>query len=407
MTRMTQKQRAVWRGSILESRRWNVSYGATRSGKTYLDYFRIPRRISRCTGAGLIMLIGNTQLTLERNILAPMRNIYSAGLVGNINSKNMVTLFGREAYAVGADKISQVARLQGAGIEYAYGDELTTWHPDVFEMLKSRLDKPNSCMDGTCNPANPTHWVKAFLESDADIFQMGFCIDDNPFLDPVFVENLKREYYGTVYYDRFILGLWKAAEGVVYRQFADAPERFIIDEAPPIAFASVGVDFGGNKSAHSFVCTGFTPGMREVVKLKEYYRKKILTPDELANDFIEFIRECRAQWKIIECRADSAEQVLIAGLQQALVRARIPLDVSNALKRPITDRIRLDQALMGTGRFKIMRSCKYLIQAYQDALWNSKAQNDARLDDGSTMIDPLDASEYSVEPFHQDLIARG
>ena len=27
------------------NRRWNIKYGATRSGKTYLDYFVIPKRI--------------------------------------------------------------------------------------------------------------------------------------------------------------------------------------------------------------------------------------------------------------------------------------------------------------------------------------------------------------------------
>ena len=53
-------------------------------------------------------------------------------------------------------------------------------------------------------------------------------IDDNPFLDSAFVENLKREYAGTVYYDRYINGLWVAAEGSIYRTFADDPERFII-----------------------------------------------------------------------------------------------------------------------------------------------------------------------------------
>lgn len=39
---------------------------------------------------------------------------------------------------------------------------------------------------------------------------------------------MKREYAGTVYYDRFILGRWVAAEGAVYRLFADDPERFVV-----------------------------------------------------------------------------------------------------------------------------------------------------------------------------------
>ena len=58
---------------------------------------------------------------------------------------------------------------------------------------------------------------------------MAFTIDDNPFLDPSFVASLKREYAGTVYYDRFILGKWKAAEGLIYQQFADNPDMYLTD----------------------------------------------------------------------------------------------------------------------------------------------------------------------------------
>ena len=75
-------------------------------------------------------------------------------------------------------------------------------------------------------------------------------------MDPAFVENLKREYAGTVYYDRYINGLWVAAEGSIYRTFADNLEKFIITDewlkAHPLSTATIGVDFGGNRSGHAF-----------------------------------------------------------------------------------------------------------------------------------------------------------
>ena len=75
--------------------RWNVKTGATGSGKSWIDYaVTIPKRIMACRGEGLIVLIGNTQGTLERNILDPMRNIWGDVLVGTISSKNTVQLFG-------------------------------------------------------------------------------------------------------------------------------------------------------------------------------------------------------------------------------------------------------------------------------------------------------------------------
>lgn len=74
-----------------------------------------------------------------------------------------------------------------------------TGRRDVFELLKSRLDKAYSCFDGTFNPQYPSHWLKAFLDSDADLFSQTYTIDDNPFLPPEFVESLKREYAAAVY----------------------------------------------------------------------------------------------------------------------------------------------------------------------------------------------------------------
>lgn len=410
MARMTLKQREVWRNTILDNHRWNISYGATRSGKTYLDYFKIPRRLERCTGDGLILLLGNTQQTLERNILAPMRKMYGVGLVGDIRrGVNQVRLFGHDVYALGAEKINQVSKIQGAGFEYVYGDEITTWNRNVFDMLKSRLDKAHSCFDGTCNPEAPTHWFKEFLESDADIYAQKFSIDDNPFLDPTFVANLKKEYAGTVLFDRYILGNWVAAEGAIYKHFADNPERYIIDEVPKgLVFATIGIDFGGNKSGHSFTFTGFWPKMKGIVTLADFYRRGIITPDQLAEDFITFVRRCEGfELKIVEIRADSAEPVLIAGLQKALIEARLPYAITNAIKEPIINRIRLYTVLLAHDNWQIMRSCESTIEAFRTAVFDSKALEDKRLDDGTTIIDPIDSQEYSTEPYSDALLYGG
>ena len=68
----TDKQTEFWKNA---HHRWNIKEGATRSGKTFLDYFHIPKRICETTGTGLIVLMGNTRGTLNRNILEPMRSI--------------------------------------------------------------------------------------------------------------------------------------------------------------------------------------------------------------------------------------------------------------------------------------------------------------------------------------------
>lgn len=222
--------------------RWNVKIGATGSGKSFLDYaVTIPKRIASCKGEGLIILFGNTRGTLERNILEPMREIWSPELIGTIRTDNTLSIFGKVAYALGADNKKHVARIQGATIEYAYGDEITTWSQDVFQMLKSRLRCDHSYFDGTCNPESPNHWFKAFLESDADIYKQSYVIDDGVLPENV-VEELKKEYAGTVYYKRYILGEWALAEGLIYPMYQNA----LVDAMPDVPASEyvVSIDYG-------------------------------------------------------------------------------------------------------------------------------------------------------------------
>ena len=224
------------------SHRWNVKTGATGSGKSYLDIgATIGKRVFATRGEGLIVLLGNTRGTLERNILEPMRNLYGPECVGNIRSDNTMNLFGKKAYALGADNKKHVARIQGATIEYAYGDEVTTWSEEVFQMLKSRLRCEHSHFDGTCNPDSPNHWFKKFLDSDADIYEQNYVIDDGVLPEYV-VEELKKEYAGTVYYDRYILGKWALAEGLIYPMYQSA----IVGSLPmePASEYIVSIDYG-------------------------------------------------------------------------------------------------------------------------------------------------------------------
>lgn len=259
------------------SHRWNIKTGATRSGKTYLDCaVTIPKRICAARDEGLLVMLGNTLGTLERNVLEPMRSLWGPELVGVVRTSaagNVVQLFGRKVYVLGADNKKHIARIQGAAFEYAYGDEITTWDEGVFQMLKSRLSCPHSHFDGTCNPDNPQHWFKRFLDSDADIYCQAYTIDDNPTLPPEFVAQLKKEYAGTVYYNRFILGQWAAAGGIIYRPFADSiaadDKRFLWPADKPCKpwRVHIGVDFGGNGSWHAFVATGILPYYAGVVGL--------------------------------------------------------------------------------------------------------------------------------------------
>lgn len=190
----------------------------------------IPARLRQVVNKpGLAVILGVSRDTIERNVLEPMREIYTNSIVSRINGRNQAYICGEWVYCLGAEKVSQVAKIQGSSIKYAYGDEVAKWNPEVFTMLQSRLDKEYSCFDGSLNPEYPNHWLKEFLDrSDLDAYIQQYTIDDNPFLPESYVEALKKEYAGTVYYDRYILGKWALAEGLIYPMYHNA----LVDSVP-------------------------------------------------------------------------------------------------------------------------------------------------------------------------------
>lgn len=430
MIKLSEKQVEYTKQS---THRWNIKSGAVRSGKSFVDTSAVipVRIIERLRKPGLTVILGVSRDTIERNVLQPLREIYTDKRVGTINSRNTAYLFGEEVYCLGAEKVSQVAKIQGSSIKYCYGDEIAKWNKEVFQMLKSRLDKPYSCFDGACNPEHPTHWLKEFIDNpELDIYLQKYTIFDNPFLPEEYVKQLCKEYEGTIYYDRLILGLWKRADGSIYKRFADNPEAFrceIVDEfttdpehkqfrKEDITSIEIGLDFGGNQSGHSFVARGYTDNYSDVIALKS---RRVMAKDEnedidsnrLNELFCEFIREVIEEYSVCVksggyvqyCNVesvywDNAETVLGNSIRNAVEKEFPWISVRPAKKRPINDRIRCTVKLMGARRFFITKDCNSLQTALTDAVWNKEVVGkDERLDDGSTDIDSLDAFEYTIE----------
>lgn len=412
MLKWTTKQREYLKNAI---HRWNFKVGAVRSGKTYQDIVDIiPRRIRKRIGKeGLGVIIGVTQATVERNILRPMRDRFGESLVGYINKgSGTVYLFGELCYALGAEKINQVAKIQGASFKYVYGDEVAKWNKEVFDMVKSRLDKDYSCFDGTCNPEQKNHWLKEFLDSDADIYMQHYVIDDNDYLSEVFKENLKKEYWGTVLYQRYILGLWVNAEGLIYRRFADDPSHYYYQKEYdnngklklPDGEIFVGIDYGGTLSGHSFVATLIAYDCSKIIVLASERHFGDIDPKQLEDLQVEFIKRVQYKYRLVDyVYPDSAEQVLIRGIRNRLEKEGIYATVKPAKKEKIKDRIDCERIMFAYDMvFFMEEDTKSLMEALESAIWKEEKtkvteNDDERLDDGTTDIDSLDAFEYSFE----------
>lgn len=389
-------------------KRINILDGSVRSGKTYISLVLWALFVASMPKDKAYMMAGKTLNTLKRNCLDLLESLVGTKGFWYSVSKKEAVLFGRKIYLEGVNDKRSENKIRGMTLAGAYCDELTLFDEDFFSMLLSRLSEKNAKLFATTNPDNPNHWLsrKYIRRSDKlDMKIIKFLIDDNTFLDKEYIKNLKNEYSG-VFYDRFILGKWKAAEGVIYPIFADNSEKFIIDDIDKndIMFASIGVDFGGFKSAHAFVCNGYLKGFKGVVTLDEFYLKEKISPKRLEEEFISFVKRVKKSYKVYEVFCDSAETTLIEGLMSAAARENLGVDIRLAKKGKITERIRFFNLIMSCGSYKVMRSCKNVCEALESAVWDSKSNSDKRLDDGSINIDSLDALEYASEEYMKDII---
>jgi len=363
-------------------KRWNIKTGATGSGKTYLDtLITIPKRIMACRGEGLIVLIGNTKGTLERNIIDPMSKIWGEKVVTSIRSDNTAYMFGKKVYCLGADNKKHVDRIRGATIEYCYGDEVTTWDEGVFNMLKSRLRCEHSHFDGTCNPDSPNHWLKKFLDSDADIFQQAYTIDDNNYLPAKFVEQLKAEYAGTVYYDRYILGLWTQAQGLIYPMWADA---FKPATATTYEDYCISIDYG-TQNAFAAIIWGKNGYLWRGLKIYYYSgrdERHQKTDYDYADDLVEFVKPYPINDGILTIVDPSAASF------KAELRHRDIFRVRDA-KNDVADGIRETARAIKRGIITFDDSLLPVKKEFQSYVWDEKSNEDKPVKIGDHAMDSI------------------
>lgn len=256
------------------------------------------------------------------------------------------------------------------------------------------------------NPSNPKHFIyidhiEKYRKLDKEIGGVNyehFTLRDNATLDAQRIKEIELQYDPeSVWYKRDIKGLRVVAEGLVYKQFADNPEKYLCKDRPRgLRIIQIGVDFGGNKSKHAMVASAIISSNSVVVLKSQLFEPD--KPTDLNNQLIDFIKEVQMKYGAVSViYADCAEQVLIKGMQKALLDEDINIKVKDSIKNKINDRIRLVNSLIATNRFLYTDNCKSLVEALSLAVYEDDKQEDTRLDNGTSDIDTLDAFEYSIE----------
>lgn len=405
------KQKNVLREA---NHRWNVLYGATRGGKSYISLFLIPKRIAKFGIGKHPMLLSAYSLSkIEDNILNPMRELYGKEIVEFIkkdnNNSSSVKIFGQKFKCVGHGDAGKKNAIHGSEYAYAYVDEAGLMDESFFTMLKSRLSIKGAMGDLTMNPTGKDHFMYKFLQQGVsrggmiDIGEFKFTIDDNPFLDPEYVTSLKNEYAGSIFYDRYILGNFVNAQGIIYEVFAKDNARHIIDMPKPneIIDSIIGIDFGEAGSHIAMQHIGILKGLKGIVVLDELYVDGHRDIELLKEQAYRFVKKQQDMgFSITKCRYDLAQGTLGETIGANFIKKGLPINTEMCVKHKINDRIHFVLKLFSMGMFKICKHCTVTIDAFNSAVWNEKVKDkDERLDNGTSNIDTLDATEYAFEPY--------
>ena len=381
-------------------RRINLLYGSVRSGKTYISLLKWAIWVGQQAPDKQFLMVGKTITTLKRNCLVLLEELIGDNITYSISQKKAV-IFGRTVWLEGANDERSESKIRGMTLMGVYVDELTQIPQDFYLMALSRLSEKGAVFLATTNPDHPKHYVKTeIIDNDKlDKQVIKFLLDDNIFLDETYKENLKKEYTG-VYYSRFINGDFVRAEGVVFRDFAENADKYIIDrKAVPkdLRSFSVGFDIGGNLSNYALVASAVDRQNNVYVLKAEEILPQDLRPADVENAAKDFISSIEKEYGIRanNCYVDDAYYTIINGLNDW----RYIFDNAACIKSsmPLQDRPLMLSKLMAQGKFKLVKGeCEPLIEQLQNAVYDPKSEKAIILDDGSYNVDCIDGFFYSV-----------
>lgn len=380
--------------------RINLLYGSVRSGKTWISLLKWAIWVGQQPSDKQFLMVGKTITTLKRNCLVLLEELIGDNITYSISQKKAV-IFGRTVWLEGANDERSESKIRGMTLMGVYIDELTQIPQDFYLMALSRLSEKGAVFLATTNPDHPKHYVKTDIIDNDNLDKqiIKFLLDDNIFLDEDYKTNLKKEFKG-VYYDRFILGEFVRAEGVVFLDFANNTQNYLIDKKDlpkHFKWTCGAYDLGGNKSNFALVCTAEgIDGVVYVLRTKAIYPEDLDLAD-VERECIEFIKGVEKDYsvKMSSCYVDDNYYTTVNSLNNW----RYIFDTASHIKSimPLEDRPLFLSKLMAQGRFKLVDGeCEALIEELQNAVYDERSEKAVIADDGTQTIDQIDGLFYSL-----------
>ena len=228
-----------------------ICSGAKRAGKTYVLTFGFLMHVSKFKDKGYSFIIGGTtQASIRRNILNDLETILGKSI--NLSKDNHFKLFGNKIYCFDGANADSYKKVRGFTAYGAFLNEATTLHDSFVKEVISRCSGEGARIYMDTNPENPTHTVKVdYVDKDGQRLSNGqlnikafnFTLYDNTFLNKEYVESIEASTPTGMFFDRDILGIWVASEGVVYQDF-NKDIHYIKEANAEFKKVFCGVDFG-------------------------------------------------------------------------------------------------------------------------------------------------------------------
>ncbi|MER7070958.1 phage terminase large subunit [Terrabacter sp. NPDC000476] len=388
----------------------NLWHGSIRAGKTIGSLVRWMLFVANAPRGGELVMVGRTRDAVWRNVIGPLQDpaltgTAAAQVVGNYGAPT-VSILGRRVHVLGASDAKAELVIRGMTVAGAYVDEVTTLPEQFFTQLLGRMSVRGAKLFGTTNPDNPAHWLKAkFIDRHASLPHwriFHFTMDDNPALTPEYVAQKKLEFTG-LWYRRFILGEWVAAEGAVFPMWD--PERHVVPWAslPRMRrIFGVGVDYGTNNPATGLVLgisdvPDETLGLRPRLFLLDEWRTAqghMLTDQQLSTRLRAFMD---GPHQPVE-PAPSPEWVFVDP-SAASFKTQLHADGVTNLRDADNDvayGIRTVASLLGTGDLVVSDRCAGLIAEAPGYSWDPKAAEKGQDKPIKVADHSLDGARYVV-----------
>lgn len=379
----------LWQTNKLK--RINLLEGSVSSGKTWISLVLWAFWVATMpnTPDALYLMSARSLTTLKRNCLLPLQSLVGENnFTFSINTKEG-KLFGRNIQLEGANDSQAETKIRGLTLQGAYVDEATTLPRDFWTMLLSRLRREGAKLFATTNPDSPAHWLKTDYidrKDELDFLDVKFLLDDNTTLPKDYVENIKLEYTG-VYYERFILGNWVMAEGLIYPMFEKA-----IGEAPASRAETyqVSIDYGTQNAFAAYLWGKYGAVWWAV---EEYYYSGRetgwqKTDKEYADDLDRFTADYLGANGKIRVIVDPSAASFIAELRRRGRYTVIPAD------NDVIDGIRETASAMEQGKIKISSKLERWRMEAGGYVWDETSAEDRpiKIDDHA-----MDSTRYFVK----------